>query len=944
MKRSAAELATLSRLLDEALELPNEQRAPWIDRLDAANETLKPTLRRMLLDNEDAANAGVPDVRKSLDAAVLGAAAVAESLALTAGASIGPYELIREIGRGGMGAVWSARRVEGLTRRLVALKLPHPGLFQAELAQRLARERDILEGLTHPNIARLYDAGISPAGQPYLALEYIEGTPITDYCKTKQLDTRERIGLIRQIADAIQYAHAQLVIHRDLKPANILVNDSGRAMLLDFGIAKLLSGKGIEETALTRLGGRALTPDYASPEQIAGQTLGIASDVYSLGVVIYELLTGQKPYQIGKLLSIEQAFAQVVIARPSGVTSDPATRRALAGDLDTIVLKALKIAPSERYATIAALADDLDRHMRGDPVLARPDSAWYRIRRFSARNKAAVAAVGAVIVALATGTSVALWQAHRAEAQAARATATKDFLVSLFRASDPRVAQDKPRKDLTAKQLLDIGSARIEKDFASQPELQIELLGMTAQIYDFLSDEERFAYTRQRTQELARAYYGPSHPIVISALLGEADSAIVRQDFAKAARILADTDVQLRTAHLDRSLLRAIWWARQSRLLLQYPDAAERRFEAVKRALTLFAQYGPDSSEYASALNVAATDARRRGDQVEARRLAEQALAAAQRAPDREDTDVAIMMVNLALADERAGLLDEAETAFDRAEAQMLKSFGSANMNYWFTRGHHGFLSCYGGRREAANRVFASMVEGMPTDWKRDDLVSYMRQLYGACLSAQGRAAEAIPLFEEAHRGYLAHEPELYMLRELDLRMGDAYDQVGRLKDARAMLSTARDEVIKNEKSDAQAALQVRERWARFLLDHAAPGQEDFVAAEKEFALLVTQTGNRTWVEAAQAHSGLARVALALGDGPRALTESREALAGLDVAQGFYDIRIQPRIWLVHSAALRQSGDAAGARAWANKAWEASRIYDVESADSIRLAAAARRL
>lgn len=236
------------------------------------------------------------------------------------------------------------------------------------------------------------------------------------------------------------------------------------------------------------------------------------------------------------------------------------------------------------------------------------------------------------------------------------------------------------------------------------------------------------------------------------------------------------------------------------------------------------------------------------------------------------------------------------------------------------------------------------MIEGMPTDWKRDDLVSYMRQLYAACLTAEGRPAEAIPLFEEAHRAYLSHAPEGYSLRELYLRMGDAYDQVGRLKDARGMLGAARDEVIKNEKLDAQAALQVRERWARFLLDHAVPGQPDFDAAETEFAFRVTQAGNRPWIEAAQAHAGLARVALARGDIARALGESRQALAGLDHAQGFYDIRIQPRIWLVRSAALRQSGDAAGAREWAGKAWEASRVYDVESADSIRLAAAARRL
>ena len=239
MKHTAAEYAELSQLLDEALELPVAERAAWIDSLTGARAALRPTLHRLLrADTADSA-ANPLDVTRHIEVVVNSAALAAESAALAAGSRIDSYELIRELGRGGMGAVWLARRVEGLTRRQVALKLPHPGLFNAELGERIARERDILEGLAHPNIARLYDAGVSATGQPYLALEFVEGIAVNAYCDSKLLGVRERIALFRQVLEAVQFAHSHLVIHRDLKPANILVTDQGKVVLLDFGIAKM---------------------------------------------------------------------------------------------------------------------------------------------------------------------------------------------------------------------------------------------------------------------------------------------------------------------------------------------------------------------------------------------------------------------------------------------------------------------------------------------------------------------------------------------------------------------------------------------------------------------------------------------------------------------------------------------------------------------------------
>ena len=329
------------------------------------------------------------------------------------GDTIGTYRLLRELGSGGMGVVWLAERSDGLVKRPVALKLPHQVWQRAGLAERMAREREILATLTHPNIARLYDAGLTAEHRPFLAIEYVEGHPIDTYCRDRRLDSGARVRLFVQVANAVAYAHAKLVVHRDLKPANILVDADGQVRLLDFGIAKLLDQHQARETALTELSGRPLTLDYASPEQIRGEPLTIGSDVYSLGVVLYELLSGARPYKLKRDSrgALEDAILEADPPLPSAV-AEPGSRRSLRGDLDTIVLKALRKRPEERYATVHALVDDLERYLEGRPVLARSDGLWYRVRKFTARNAIAVGAAGAVLAAVVVGASVAAWQAR----------------------------------------------------------------------------------------------------------------------------------------------------------------------------------------------------------------------------------------------------------------------------------------------------------------------------------------------------------------------------------------------------------------------------------------------------------------------------------------------------------------------------------------------------
>jgi eukaryotic-like serine/threonine-protein kinase len=413
MALSAAGIAQMSKLLDQALPLDAAARERWLEQLAPEHQHLEPVLRQSLLPQDDASSGlvGLDTLPK------IGAAGAAAASGLEPGERVGPYQLVRPLGAGGMGEVWLAQRAEGDFQREVALKLPMLSLRRRDLAQRFTRERAILASLEHVNIARLYEAGVSPDGLPYLAMEYVPGEPLTAWCDARRLGLRERIKLFLQVLDAVQYAHARQVIHRDLKPSNILVTPAGQVRLLDFGVAKLLADQHEQHTQITQLYGRALTPEYASPELLRGDPVDIVSDIYSLGVMLYELLTGGRPYRIkagaSVMTQLEQAIATARIEPPSAQLAHEAgparatTQHKLAGrlrgDLDAIVLKALSVAPRQRYASAAALADDLQRHLSGEPVEARADRLMYRAGKFVLRHGTATSAAAALAILVAVG-------------------------------------------------------------------------------------------------------------------------------------------------------------------------------------------------------------------------------------------------------------------------------------------------------------------------------------------------------------------------------------------------------------------------------------------------------------------------------------------------------------------------------------------------------------
>ena len=433
--RDPERMRRLLDLLGQALDRPAAERAAFVAAMPETDTEIRAGLARMLeLDTDSPALAQVEG-----GAAALVTPAPDEEEERKAGEHIGDWVLERPLGRGGMGTVWLARKDGDASLPPVAIKMPTTGGAGRGAAERLAREGAILAALNHPNIARLVEAGASGDGQPFLALEYVAGQSLPAWCDARNVGIRERLALFVKVLDAVAYAHAALVLHRDLKPGNVLVTQTGEVKLLDFGIAKLMDDTGAAgSTQLTRLAGRALTPDYASPEQVAGIPLTVASDVYSLGVMLFELLTGGRPYRLrrGSAAELEEAILTADTARPSAAVTatfahnareTPARlKRAIAGDLDTIILKALKKSPAERYPSALALKDDIERYLGGRPVLARADSAGYRTRKFILRHKLAVGAGAAVLASLVIGLAAALWQAGVAREQSRLAEAQRE--------------------------------------------------------------------------------------------------------------------------------------------------------------------------------------------------------------------------------------------------------------------------------------------------------------------------------------------------------------------------------------------------------------------------------------------------------------------------------------------------------------------------------------
>jgi eukaryotic-like serine/threonine-protein kinase len=920
---SQADWQRIEPALDELLALPEAERPAALRRIAADDAKLRDQLESLMahMDGEDAL----------LDAPAINAiAAIAiESGSLQPGYRIGAYQVVSLLGRGGMGEVYHAKRADGQFEQEAALKLIRHEL--AHQPERFQSERQMLARLDHPGIARLLDGGIADDDRPYMVMELVNGHTITDWCATHRSDLPVRLRLFMEVCDAVAYAHQNLIIHRDIKPGNVLVTGDGRVKLLDFGVAKLVADP-IDDLTQTA----PLTPGYAAPEQLTRGAITTATDVYALGMLLFELLTGSRPWRFRDLpmaTAIDKVLREEppVPSRFAATQADaPLPARLLSGDLDAIVAKALRKEPDRRYATVDALREDVARSQRGDPVTAREGARMYTLGRTLRRHRVLVASSAVVILALGGGAAGMAWQAHLARIEAARATATKDFLLGVFRASDPRIAADKPRGQITAKELLDASAARIETEFATQPDLKIELLGTAASIYGELGETDRYKVLQQKQVDLARERYGDTHPVVINALLDNATDAINASDYVVALQLLGQADPLLRRSGDDRSVMRAKWWMERGQALIADSSARDERVAALTNAVELFARVGPTEPSYVTALTDLGNIHQATQDNAGAAVLFQQAIDASSRVHDRNDAELQTIYGNLGLVLWNSGDFGGAERAYGRAAEIARTTYGENHRYYWIPAANHARMVHLIGERERSMRMFDALLALLPPESAKGHDAAEVREWYAGCLAAEGRSVLAVPLLESTERHYIETPLAEYELRRLRLTLGDAYDRAGRPDDARTALKLSLDERIAKDPADAQPTLAIRERWGRFLLEHG-----DAAGAEEQFREVLAQAHERKLAHVALAFGGMARVAMSRSDAAAASEAGKKAVEIFDHVAGFRDVRMGPYLWQVYAQALLLAGDAKGAREWAQKALDADLRYDAPDSRDI---------
>lgn len=750
---------------------------------------------------------------------------------------VGPYRIVRPLGAGGMGTVHLAERDDDSFEAQVAVKLLLPSLVGTDLAGRFERERQILAELSHPGIARLLDGGETDAGIPYLVVEYVDGTPIAAFAEQAALDLRERIDLFLEVCDAVRHAHARLIVHTDLKPANILVNAEGWPTLLDFGIAKLMAEPDTDPaSASSATVLRPLTPAYSSPEQIRGEPIATSTDVYSLGVLLYELVTGTLPYPVEACdgRALEEAILHADPPPPSSriepasAHSEPVAgstpRWRIDRDLDTIILEALAKDPARRYASVARLADDLERYLRDEPVLARPDSWSYRAGKFVRRHRGGVtggvATLASVVVfGVVSLTLSAQVEADRNAALAAReeAETVTDFLVDVFDATDPNLAQG---LDLTARDILGAGGTRLRAELGDQPGVQ----GAVA-----LAIGE--AYQR----------------------LGALDSAATHLAFA------ADRS---RDAHGVRSVQRAMALealARIQRGRGLYEEADTMLAEALSIVLDVA---GPDALETATVWNSVASIRHDRADfeaaeaaYLEALRIREASLGAAdprtiillnnlgqlypdagrveegigfsRRALDARlalhgdvpHLEVAYSTNNLASALEMAGRFDEAEPLYLRSLEIREALLDPDHPSVTRLRNNLGTLYIRSGRHEQAVPLLADVIAAERRDGLQPIRLAGSLSNYGTALLRSGRSAEAIdPLRESEALIAQALGPDAVLLAFPRQSLGDALASLGRSAEAEAVYRSALDVRERGLPDDSPNVAFTRSKLGTFLV------------------------------------------------------------------------------------------------------------------------------
>ena len=935
----------IAELVDEGLALTPVARAAWLDTLSRREPSLASAVRR-LIEARVAETATVSTVRPPPGGSALGH---------RPGDRVGPYLLLELLGAGGMGEVWLARRDDGAFRRDVALKLPLLDARRRDVAVRFARERDILARLEHPHIARLYDAGVAQ-GQPFLAMERVNGLHVNAYADARQLEVESRLEIFLQVLAAVQYAHANLVLHRDLKPSNILVTDEGQVRLLDFGVATLLDPEGPAlETPLTRISGRALTPGYASPEQILGTPLSTASDVYSLGVVLFELLTGSRPVQLPGSSGAELASAILASEPPppSQTVSDAAARargttaaklrRRLAGDLDSIVLRALAKQAEARYASAEAFADDLRRSLDREPLQAHADSRWNRVQRFVSRHRWMVLGSAAVACALVASTTAAVVQARRAsiekqlaQTEARNARAVGDFLTEVLSAADSQLAGSQPARDRTVKEAVDVAAARIGSALGGQPREKVSVLVTLAGVYSSLDMADRSLALFEQALEVAEK----------AERVPNADQAMVLTEIANAAMFAGRFDEA--KAWVDRAepVFAALgdqsseMFAQSLKIrgnLLRRGNTPDLRAGTalLERAAALFRERYPESDGRLGTLFYLAQSFRVSSVPGRAEAIADEAVAVATRRR-RVGHELANAFSLRAAIRDSNGKLAEADADFAEAQAGYARTTGPAHFLAVQNEGLRGMtLLEMGGHRDQALGQVEDSASALARVRRGSQTHAQGVERLGLAYLRVGRFERAVPLLEES-RALWARRGETVLRVAPTIALAEARAALGEIASARGLLEEALSVVQRSPRTALAPEGDVHLIRGLIAVDRGETAE-----AHTELAQALTLSGWETRADLARrvlAGAGRARLALAGGQATEALSASDRLLELVRMPPLTQLPRVRALALEARGASLCQAGRAAeGEPMLAEAVALLERVTDVESVPVVRM-------
>jgi serine/threonine protein kinase len=838
----------LREMFRVAIESKPQQREAYLDEACANDPLLRVEIESLLASHDRA-----EDFIET-PAFAGGVKAITESPGeQIEGQRIGQYQIIREIGRGGMGTVYLAARADEQYEKLVAIKIVRRGMDSEDILRRFRNERQILANLDHPNIARLLDGGTTRDGLPYLVMEYVEGKPVTDYCDQHRLPTSERLQLFRTICEAVQHAHQNLVVHRDLKPSNILITEEGTPKLLDFGIAKVLnpelSALPTDHT-LTEL--RVLTPDYASPEQVRGEKLTTTSDVYSLGIVLYELLTGHRPYrstgtplhELARVICEQEpvkpstAIANIEIVthgetKPRTITPESVSsardtlpnklRRGLSGDLDNIILMALRKEPVRRYATVSQFSEDISRHLDGLPVVARKDTFKYRATKFVRRNRLGVAAAVVILLSLLGGIVATIWQARVAQREKVRAESISNFLEKMLAFSNPSFkVPGKKGGETTMKDVLDEAARRLDsEEFSNQLEVKARLEKIIGDSYGGQGRQDLWEEHLQKYIDIQRGLHGENDPQTIAAtatlaaILGHRDSAEAEKIYRRVLPLMRTehqkgnikaedlTEALKNFAYLRRargdskeaeSLFRETLALSSelpgderlqigiTRSTLASTLADQGKFDealsTAREAVVKYRRIGrTDTPDFGFSLTVLGGFLIEKGDYAEADTSLREAETIFRQQLSPSALWLGDNLRNQAISFYRQGKYADSQSKVTETERIYLESYGPSYDNYPTVLIIEGLILNKTGKSQEGERILREAlrrrVESLPKDhfW-----VALARGALGECLTTQKRFVEAEPLLIESYNVLKASQGEQNpRTNEARLRLAELY-------------------------------------------------------------------------------------------------------------------------------------------------------------------------